>query len=72
MWRTMWYSVHMRRDQRCKRTGNPVRCSGYQRKGVYAFQRNLQPPAGYVPPDGTMQREIERLKLAIDNARNGQ
>ena len=43
----------MRRDQRCKRTGNPVRCSGYQRKGVYAFQRNLQPPAGYVPPDGT-------------------
>ena len=43
----------MRRDQRCKRTGYPVRCSGYQRKGVYAFQRNLQPPAGYVPPDGT-------------------
>ena len=43
----------MRRDQRCKRTGYPVRGSGYQRKGVYAFQRNLQPPAGYVPPDGT-------------------
>ena len=43
----------MRRDQRCKRTGNPVRCSGYQRKGVYALQRDLQPPAGYVPPDGT-------------------
>ena len=43
----------MRRDQRCKRTDNPVRCSGYQRKGVYALQRNLQSPAGYVSTDGT-------------------